>query len=148
MEAAPGFEPGIRALQARALPLGYAASEAFACFARLSRNLAICNLAIPRSPGEPRSGEEASSPARPVPGPEDVPAPPPGVNHCQAPADRTARQLVVEALQLEWQRQSFAGDCQHESVALRLHGMEQFGLGAVRESRQQAIRIEIALDST
>jgi hypothetical protein len=26
MEAAPGFEPGIRALQARALPLGYAAS--------------------------------------------------------------------------------------------------------------------------
>ena len=28
MEAAPGFEPGIRALQARALPLGYAASGA------------------------------------------------------------------------------------------------------------------------
>ena len=27
MEAAPGFEPGIRALQARALPLGYAASS-------------------------------------------------------------------------------------------------------------------------
>jgi hypothetical protein len=27
VEAAPGFEPGIRALQARALPLGYAASE-------------------------------------------------------------------------------------------------------------------------
>ena len=27
MEAAPGFEPGIRALQARALPLGYAAGD-------------------------------------------------------------------------------------------------------------------------
>ena len=27
LEAAPGFEPGIRALQARALPLGYAASK-------------------------------------------------------------------------------------------------------------------------
>ena len=26
LEAAPGFEPGIRALQARALPLGYAAA--------------------------------------------------------------------------------------------------------------------------
>lgn len=25
MEATPGFEPGIRALQARALPLGYVA---------------------------------------------------------------------------------------------------------------------------
>ena len=28
MEAAPGFEPGIRVLQTRALPLGYAASLA------------------------------------------------------------------------------------------------------------------------
>ena len=27
LEAAPGFEPGIRALQARALPLGYAATD-------------------------------------------------------------------------------------------------------------------------
>ena len=27
MEAAPGFEPGVRALQARALPLGYAAGD-------------------------------------------------------------------------------------------------------------------------
>ncbi len=27
VEAAPGFEPGIRALQARALPLGYAATS-------------------------------------------------------------------------------------------------------------------------
>ena len=27
LEATPGFEPGIRALQARALPLGYAAIQ-------------------------------------------------------------------------------------------------------------------------
>ena len=27
MEATPGFEPGIRALQARALPLGYVATQ-------------------------------------------------------------------------------------------------------------------------
>ncbi len=29
MEATPGFEPGIRALQARALPLGYVAKILF-----------------------------------------------------------------------------------------------------------------------
>ncbi len=81
-----------------------------------------------------------------MPGSEDVPAPPAGVNRRHPPSDLAPRQLVIEAPRLLRKRPALASDPQNESVALRLHRMQQFGLGAVRKSRQQAIRIEIALD--
>ncbi len=76
VEAAVGIEPTIWALQARALPLGHAASEGFARFVRISRDDPATLAAVrmpPHQQGECRAERMYQHPA--------------GVNRRDPPAD-------------------------------------------------------------
>ena len=111
LEAAPGLEPGIRALQARAL-------------AAWLRRLGVHARRTPASSSDPDGRKTVETRMYKSGSPESI-------GGCGRVASRVAAQEDGGL----WHGRTPTADLDHQAVPLRLHGLEEFRLRAMVEPR-------------